>query len=182
MYFRVIGTTVVAWDKDAMPEGEGVPFEVDDGGFLDSIQLNEVPHWDGIDWWTETKPLNIESISILADMLLTDEQAIEVPDLFVQWQAGVAYDADKRVAYGDRLFKCVQAHTSQADWTPDATPSLWVEIAKPGEIPEWRQPAGSHDAYAKGDRVRYGDKVYESIIDGNIWSPEDYPAGWIVVE
>lgn len=181
MYIKVIGTEVVAWDEDAMPEGDGVPFDVDDGGFLDSIEPNEIPHWDGTNWWVETKPLNMESIAILADMLLTDEQAIEVPDLFMQWQAGVAYDVDKRVAYGEKLFKCVQSHTSQADWTPDATPALWAEVAKPGEIPDWKQPTGAQDAYQKGDRVRYNGRVYESVIDGNVWSPADYPSGWKVV-
>jgi hypothetical protein len=85
------------------------------------------------------------------------------------------------VIFHDKLYRCVQAHTSQADWTPDATPALWTEVAKPGEIPVWKQPTGAQDAYHKGDRVWYPEKnttVYESLVDANVHSPEAYPDGW----
>jgi hypothetical protein len=49
-------------------------------------------------------------------------------------------------------------------------------------IPEWVQPIGAHDAYKIGDKVIFEGRVYESIIDGNTWSPTDYPAGWELVE
>ena len=45
-------------------------------------------------------------------------------------------------------------------------------------IPEFVQPTGAHDAYNKGDKVRYNGKVYKSLIDGNTYSPDAYPAGW----
>ena len=80
-----------------------------------------------------------------------------------------------------KLYRCVQAHTSQTDWTPDAAPALWTEVARPGEIPVWKQPSGAQDAYRKGDRVRYPDEsgpVYESLTDGNVWPPDAYPEGW----
>jgi hypothetical protein len=113
--------------------------------------------------------------------ILTDDQAQTVPDAFRAWVAGVAYAVGYRVRYDGVLYKCVQAHTSQSDWTPDATPALWTRIGEPGEIPVWVQPTGSQDAYSKGDKVHYPtieDPVYESTIDGNVWSPADYPAGW----
>lgn len=44
--------------------------------------------------------------------------------------------------------------------------------------PEWVQPLGGHDTYKTGDRVMYQGKVYESTIDGNVWAPDVYPAGW----
>lgn len=112
---------------------------------------------------------------------LDDETALDVTVLFPLWQSGKAYTVDERIRYGEKLYRCVQAHTSQADWTPDATPALWAEIAKPGEIPVWKQPTGAQDAYNKGDRVWYPAKnttVYESLIDANVYSPEAYPAGW----
>ena len=65
------------------------------------------------------------------------------------------------------------------------TPALFTEVAKPGEIPVWKQPTGAQDAYNKGDKVWYPDvntTVYESVIDSNVWSPNDYPQGWKVVE
>lgn len=95
------------------------------------------------------------------------------------WEPDTEYTADERAQYGEKLYRCVQSHSSQADWTPDATPALWTEVAKPGEIPVWRQPTGAQDAYQKGDKVHYpgkDDPVYISTVDNNVWSPETY--GW----
>lgn len=119
-----------------------------------------------------------------AAVSLADEDALEAVELFPAWAADKAYATDERIRYGEKLYRCVQAHTSQADWTPDATPALWTEVAKPGEIPVWKQPTGAQDAYNKGDRVWYPAKdttVYESLIDANVYSPEAYPAGWMEV-
>ena len=120
-----------------------------------------------------------------AAVSLSDEDALEAVELFPAWAADTAYAADDRIRYEGKLYRCVQAHTSQAEWTPDATPALWTEVAKPGEIPVWRQPTGAQDAYMIGDKVHYptaDDPVYESLIDNNVYSPEAYPAGWRVVE
>ncbi len=119
-----------------------------------------------------------------ASASLDDTDALGAVELFPLWAAGVDYAADIRVRYGGKLYRCVQAHTSQAGWEPSATPALWTEVAKPGEIPVWRQPTGAQDAYSTGDLVHYPDAdgpVYRSTIDNNVWSPEAYPAGWEVV-
>lgn len=119
-----------------------------------------------------------------AAVSLDDDDALEAVELFPAWAVGKAYAADERICYGEKLYRCVQSHTSQADWTPDKTPALWTEVAKPGEIPVWKQPTGAQDAYNKGDRVWYPEKnttVYESLIDANVYSPEAYPAGWMEV-
>lgn len=116
-----------------------------------------------------------------AAISLSDEDALGCVELFPAWAADVGYTADERIRYGGKLYRCVQAHTSQADWTPPSTPALWTEVAKPGEIPVWRQPTGAQDAYNKGDKVHYPDAsgdIYVSTIDGNVWSPADYPQGW----
>lgn len=68
-----------------------------------------------------------------ASTSLADGDALEAVELFPAWAAGVAYAVGQRIQYNGKLFKCVQAHTSQADWTPEATPALWTEVAKPGE-------------------------------------------------
>lgn len=119
---------------------------------------------------------------------LTDEEAMEIATVYPAWATDTAYKVNEMVTYGlnevddPQLYRCVQAHTSQADWTPDVTPSLWVAIGlAPDQIPIWSQPTGAHDAYNKGDQVHYPtktDPVYESLIDGNIYSPEVYPQGW----
>lgn len=113
---------------------------------------------------------------------LSDEDAQEAVELFPSWKAGTAYITDERVQYGDKLYKCVQSHTSQAEWTPDVTPALWTEVAKPGEIPVWKQPTGAQDAYQTGDKVWYPEKdttVYVSTVDNNVWQPGVY--GWDTV-
>lgn len=59
---------------------------------------------------------------------LPDEKAVKIPTMFEAWEVGVAYAVDDRRSYNDLLYKCRQAHTSQADWTPDKTPALWAVI------------------------------------------------------
>lgn len=107
---------------------------------------------------------------------LPDDDALDGVELFPAWALDRAYEAGQRVRYVDKLYRCEQAHTSQSDWTPDATPALWTEVAKPGEIPDWRQPTGAQDAYNMGDKVRHNDAVWTSDVDGNVWKPGIY--GW----
>ena len=116
-----------------------------------------------------------------ATSYLTDEQAETVTTLFPKWETGKAYELGDRVQYNELLYKCVQAHTSQDNWTPDQTPALWVRTSI-DEWPEWIQPTGAQDAYNKGDKVTYKGSHYISLIDGNVYSPEAYPAGWQKVE
>lgn len=114
-----------------------------------------------------------------ASTSLEDGDALDAVELFPAWAEGIAYAVGQRIQYGGKLYKCVQAHTSQADWTPAATPALWTEVAKPGEIPVWRQPAGAQNAYMTGDKVHYPDAdgpVYVSTVDNNVWEPGVY--GW----
>lgn len=107
----------------------------------------------------------------------TDEKALEQIDLYPKWEAGKAVAVGDRYRYGEKLYKVVQAHTTQADWTPDITPALWVVVSLEA-WPEWVQPTGAHDAYNKGDKVTFEGDHYISLIDGNVWSPTAYPAGW----
>ena len=114
-----------------------------------------------------------------ASASLPDEDALEAVELFPAWQTGISYAVGIRVRYGEKLYKCVQAHTSQADWTPDKTPALWTEVAKPGEIPVWKQPTGAQDAYMTGDKVWYPERdttVWQSTMDYNVYQPGVY--GW----
>lgn len=128
---------------------------------------------------TREKAIRLRQLIEKSSTGLSDEDALEAVELFPAWAAGMAYSVDVRVRYGDKLYRCVQAHTTQTGWEPDKTPALWAEVAKPGEIPVWRQPTGAQDAYSKGDRVHYPDKdgpVYVSTVDSNVWEPGLY--GW----
>lgn len=112
---------------------------------------------------------------------LPDEQALQVPMLFEEFDGnGVAYEVGKRVMYNGVLYKVIQAHTSQVGWNPIDAPSLFAKVINEtvdGSIPEFQQP-DSTNPYMKGDRVLFNGKVYESLIDNNVYSPSDYPAGW----
>ena len=126
--------------------------------------------------------LNINFNGLLPN--LSDEQALQVPLMFPKWQVGKAYAVGERVLYLGVLYKVIQAHTSQQGWEPDIAPSLFAKnlIVKDEEgeqvdIPEWVQP-DSTNPYMIGDKVIFGGKVYQSVIDNNVWSPTDYPQGW----
>lgn len=105
---------------------------------------------------------------------LSDEQAMTVKDLYADWdENGIGYITGNRVQYNGKLYKCLQGHTSQADWSPEAAPSLWAEILAGQEgtaIGEWVQPE-STNPYNKGDRVTHNGKTWESLVDGNVWEP-----------
>ena len=114
-----------------------------------------------------------------AAITLTDADALEAKELFPVWKEDIEYTVNDRVRYEGVLYRCLQSHTSQSDWIPSAAASLWAKvlIPDPDVIPEWEQP-DSTNPYHIGDKVRYNGKVYECVIDNNIWSPEGYPAGW----
>ena len=113
----------------------------------------------------------IEQLAVTLD----DETALAGVELFPMWAIGKAYAVSDRAQYNGTLYKCVQAHTSQADWTPDITPALWVAVSIE-EYPEWVQPTGAHDAYNIGDKVTHNGKTWVSDVDNNVWEPGVY--GW----
>lgn len=113
-----------------------------------------------------------------ASLSLSDDDAFYAPELFPQWTGkSKDYKTKDRVQDKGKLYKCIQSHTSQEDWEPNITPSLWVEIPDPAiEWPEWKQPAGAHDAYAEGDKVTHNDIHWISEIDSNVYEPGVF--GW----
>ena len=125
-----------------------------------------------------------KALQILA-ATLDDGKAMTVATIYPAYNAGEAYAVGDIVSYGvngvgdPQLYRVVQAHTSQADWTPNAAVSLYTPIGLTADgVVIWSQPTGAHDAYAKGDVVSYDGVLYESLIDGNVYSPVSYPAGW----
>ena len=118
---------------------------------------------------------------------LPEAQALEIASVYPAWEVNRAYTVGDIISYGEnstgdpQLYKVVQAHTSAAEWTPDATASLYDAIGlDESGYPVWSRPSGAHDAYNTGDIVNYNGTLYRSRIDGNTWSPEEYPDGWEV--
>lgn len=118
-----------------------------------------------------------------AKTITDDEEALEVQLLYPRWKIGKEYEVGQYVQYNDTLYKVLTAHTSQADWKPDVSPSLFANVltSLDGTPQEWVQP-DSTNAYMKGDRVIFEGSIYESLIDNNIWSPTAYSAGWQLLE
>ena len=123
---------------------------------------------------------NMALAPLLAD--LTDEEVLERISVFPEWRAGVAVTVGEHFRYDGKAYRVAQAHTTQADWTPNTVPALFVEVAPPDTIPDWVQPTGAHDTYQIGDQVRFEGQVWESTINDNSWSPTVYPQGWKEVQ
>lgn len=113
------------------------------------------------------------------------EMMLEIPSVYPAYAVGKAYKTKDVFSYGTnsvgdpQLYQVLQDHTSATEWTPDTATSLYkaIGITEDG-YPEWVQPLGASDAYNTGDIVSYNGKLYKSTIDGNVWAPDTYPAGW----
>lgn len=117
------------------------------------------------------------------------ESMMAVASVFPKYEIGKAYKAKEVFSYGEnavgdaQLYQVLQDHTSAAEWAPDGTPSLYKAVGVTEEgYPEWVQPLGGSDAYNTGDVVSYQGTLYESTMDGNVWAPDAYPAGWKKLE
>lgn len=113
----------------------------------------------------------------------SDAQALQVSAVYPEWHIDVEYKQGQICRYNSQLYRCTMNHTSQSTWAPDSAVSLWdaIMIDMSTGYDVWSQPGGAYDAYNVGDRVLYPDasgKVYESTINGNVWSPDAYPQGW----
>lgn len=106
-----------------------------------------------------------------------DADALQSIELFPKWAAGIDATAGERRQYNAKLYRCVQSHHTQVEWAPDLTPALWTEVSVE-EWPEWIRPTSAETAYNIGDKVTFEGKRYISAIDGNVWSPTEYPQGW----
>ena len=124
---------------------------------------------------TRGKAKQLRALIEMLAITLDDATALTGVELFPAWATDTAYAVGDRVQYNGVLYKCVQAHTSQADWMPDATPALWV-IVSVEEWPEWIQPTGAHDAYDKDAKVSHNGKHWKSTMDANVYEPGVY--GW----
>ena len=124
---------------------------------------------------TRGKAKQLRALIEMLAITLDDTTALTGVELFPVWATDTAYAVGDRVQYNGVLYKCVQAHTSQADWMPDATPALWV-IVSVEEWPEWIQPTGAHDAYDKDAKVSHNGKHWKSTMDANVYEPGVY--GW----
>lgn len=120
---------------------------------------------------------------------LGEEEAMEIATVYDAWRPNKAYKGGEYFTFGvnsvgdPQLYRVIEgkAHTSQAEWTPDITTSLYVPIGLDDEgYPVWSAPTGAHDAYGEGDIVNYDGVLYESLINGNTIVPGTDDRYWKV--
>ena len=147
------------------------------------IDTNLIEKFDGYANTIELLALagQIATKDLILAGTLTKEQMLKLVDVYPKYESGKAYKIGDVLAYNGQMFEVVQAHTSQEDWLPSTTASLYKNKTPSVVIPNWVQPIGSSDAYKIGDKVIFEGKTYESLINANVWSPTAYPAGWKVV-
>ena len=133
------------------------------------------------------RPLTAEEVSAMLirqqinTLTVDDTTALRMVEFYPEWATGTAYTAGHKVQHNGKLYKCLQAHTAQADWNPVDAPSLWAEVLAGQDgtaIGEWVQ-SDSTNPYMRGDKVKYKGKLYESEVDNNVWEPGVY--GWVEI-
>ena len=133
--------------------------------------------------YERTRHLTADEVSrlLIAQQINTlsvdDNTALRMTEFYPEWAADTAYPAGHKVQHGGKLWRCLQAHTSQGGWEPENAPSLWAKVLIPDEtvIPEWEQP-DSTNPYSAGDKVTHNGKTWVSDVDNNVWEPGVY--GW----
>lgn len=121
-----------------------------------------------------------KNTTLFDDELLTiDTFYYDLP----QYIIGKSYVVGDSFLYENVAYEVIQNHTSQSDWLPSKTHSLYKlkSLSVGNIVSDWVQPTGAHDAYNIGDRVLFNGQVYESLINANVWSPIVYPAGWRLI-
>lgn len=118
---------------------------------------------------------------------LDDEKAMEVATVYDAYEVGKKYKEKELFTYGTnnvgdpQLYRTVSEHTSQEDWKPDITRSLYTPIGlNDNGYTIWSQPTGAHDAFNEGDIVEHNGVLYISTMNGNVYEPGVY--GWDVYE
>lgn len=123
---------------------------------------------------------SIAFVTLAESGQIDDTTATENVAQFSHWAYPANYIVGNIRQYNGKLYRCIQDHTSQSDWAPDAAVSLWTKIGDPAEEwSEWSQPIGAYDAYRSGDKVSHNGKHWTSTVDANVWEPGVY--GWTEV-
>ena len=182
MYYKIINDRQVFSDCRTIQTNEGVwvcnpsQQQIFDAGW----QIYEPPL---VPPSPQTEPDMYDVMEAVKKMLatstveLSDEDALSVAALYPTWasKVGQTVNVGERYWYDGKLWKVVQSHTVQEDWTPDVSASLFTEVSIE-EWPDWVQPTGSHDAYMTGDRVSHNGKHWICTMDYNTYEPSVY--GW----
>ena len=117
------------------------------------------------------------SITIKAQLdTIGDDAVAEVAALFPDWTPGVKVEPGDVLAWDGTLVEVIQAHTTQADWTPNKVPALF-RVHRTPAMTEW-QPG---IAVTAGERFTYGGATWECVQAHTTqkgWEPDKVPSLW----
>lgn len=176
-------------DHNTEKLGELIYDEVNDVGTYEVIQKTEQEIQEEILQQVQSQQAEalqfIQQSKLLSEIQeYEDEDALQNQAAYPFWESGIYVELGQKYQYFNadnemKLYKCIQAHTTQENWKPKDTPALWVEVAPDGVIPVWKQPLGQHDAYRIGDLVHFptkNDPIYLCTHDYNVYAPDVF--GW----
>ena len=186
--YKITRTVVTYDDRPELYPGataEEITLTAEQTARLDEIRYTPMAQSDAIAYVFDgigTPPDTRSDVDKLIDLIPAEKLTEDMTGMFPEWEPEKNYTKGRHLVYLGKIYKVIQPHKSQNDWTPDIAVSLYAPllVSPSGEILPWVQPE-STNPYMKGDRVKYNGKTYESLIDNNVWSPEAYPAGWVEV-
>lgn len=134
----------------------GAVVEHDGKTWVSTTDLNS--HAPGVSGWREQLP---------------DGQ---VPEYLQPTGTHDAYRIGEQVMFQGKTYESTLDYNV---WNPTDNPASWKLIGEETpDIPDFVQPTGSHDSYSIDDIIMFEGEIYKSLINGNTWSPTDYPSGW----
>ena len=127
---------------------------------------------------TLTKKQAEDTYQILLKYLknITDEEAIYIHFIFPIWESNINYEEKDKIKYNNNIYEVIQNHTSSLAKNPEEAIELYRKITSKEPL-EWEEKT-----YRLGDKVKYGEHIFESLINNNIWSPENFPDAWKLIE
>ncbi|MEA5016946.1 MAG: hypothetical protein VB099_20555 [Candidatus Limiplasma sp.] len=162
-------------DEEEIGEGETITQEQKERGIPIERFLAVSPERAAAD------ALGLMMRQVVAEGAVSDEELLRVaPALEARaWLPGLMVAPGDVYSHGGSLYRCVQAHTTQADWRPEATPALWRRVQPRGDTPPW-QP---NTDYGVGDVAGYPDSLTlyicaQAHTSLRGWEPPNVPALW----
>jgi hypothetical protein len=139
----------------------------------------------GLSGFKSKFPGSAAQFAAAKEAMAAEEEAVAVLRTEWSFRIGEWVAEGEEIVHKGKVYVVLQGHTLQEDWEPGLVPALYrLKGDEPSgddpvdEWPEFVQPTGAHDAYAKGAKISYKGEHYISLIDANVYSPDDYPAGW----
>lgn len=132
---------------------------------------------------TRSEAVKLRALVEQAAASLPDREASEGAALFPKMKHdGGLIKAGTRINWHGVLKQAAVDLWDTLENSPDAAPALWQDIAYREGIRIIPKTITVVEAFAKEERGWWGDAIYKSLIDDNVYTPEMYPAGWRLIE